>query len=61
TALESISLVQFGLSDTTVFLNPYLTATLLVYIPFNLLKMFFVSFAFISVKRTLIHQIEKFI
>ncbi|MGL5914842.1 MAG: ECF transporter S component, partial [Culicoidibacterales bacterium] len=57
TALESISLVQFGLSDTTVFLNPYLTATLLVYIPFNLLKMFFVSFAFISVKRTLIHQI----
>lgn len=61
TALQSVSLVEFGLGETAVFINPYLTATLLVYLPFNLLKMFFVSFAFLSVKRTLIHQIQKFI
>lgn len=60
TALESVSLLQFGLSETSVLVNPYLTAVLLVYIPFNLLKMLFVSLAFLLVRRTLVRQIEKF-
>ncbi|MGL4623970.1 MAG: ECF transporter S component [Culicoidibacterales bacterium] len=61
TALATVSLLEFGLNEAPVFISPYLTATLLVYIPFNLLKMVFIGAGFFAIRRTLVNQIEKFI
>lgn len=61
TALASVSVADFGLGETSTFINPYLTATLLAYIPFNLLNMALVSTLFLAVKKTLVTQIDKFL
>ncbi|MGL5296151.1 MAG: ECF transporter S component [Culicoidibacterales bacterium] len=60
TALESVSLVNFGLGETSVLLNPYLTATLLVYIPFNLLKMSLILIAFKALERTFLQRVKRY-